>query len=474
LRGCLETEGFGFGFLTGGLTFCAMLPMRSIPFKVICLLGMSDEAYPRRTKPLGFDLIAREPKSGDRSRRKDDRYLFLEALLSARQRLYISYVGQSVQDNSVRPPSVLVSELLDYVEQGFDAPGKKILDQVISRHPLQAFSPEYFRKKKLFSYSEENFEAARRAADAPVELGPFISAALPEPGKEEKKVELGQLCGFFANPARFVINQRLGIYLGEEAGVLDEREPFQLSGLEKYQLEQDLLRRGLEKGSLQDFFPLIRASGQLPHGVPGELLYGQSRAAVEAFLRDLSAFKKGEILEPLEVNLRIGGFQLVGRLENIYAAGLLRFRYADVKPRDRLTLWIHHLVLNMTGAKGYPAKSWLIGKDLQCLYPPVSESEKILQVLLKIYWEGLGKPLHFFPGSSWIYTEALAKGKDEERALRAAGKEWLGDDYSHGESEDPYLQICFKNIDPLDEEFENLSREIFGQIVKCEEQTKRE
>ena len=475
LRGCLEAEGFGFGFLTGGLTFCAMLPMRSIPFKVICLLGMSDEAYPRRTKPLGFDLIAREPQPGDRSRRKDDRYLFLEALLSARQRLYISYVGQSVQDNSIRPPSVLVSELLDYVEQGFEAPGKEILDQVVSRHRLQAFSPEYFRKnEKLFSYSEENFEAARRAADAPIELGPFIATDLPEPGKEAKKIELGQLCRFFANPARFLVNQRLNIYLEEEAEVLDEREPFQLSGLEKYQLEQDLFGRALEKGSLRDFFPVIRASGQLPHGTPGELLYGQSRAGVEAFLRDLVAFTQGKILEPLEVDLRIGGFQLVGRLENIYAAGLLRFRYADVKPRDRLTLWIHHLVLNMTGAKDYPASSWLIGKDLQCVYPPVSESERILQGLLKVYWEGMGKPLHFFTRSSWIYAEALAKGKDEERALRAASKEWLGDDYSHGESEDPYLQICFRNKDPLDEEFENLSREIFGPIVKCEEQTKRE
>jgi exodeoxyribonuclease V gamma subunit len=91
-----------------------------------------------------------------------------------------------------------------------------------------------------------------------------------------------------------------------------------------------------------------------------------------------------------------------------------------------------------------------------------------------MYWEGMRNPLHFFPSSSWIYAEALAKGKDEERAMRAARKEWLGDDYSHGESEDPYFQVCFKNIDPLDEEFENLSREIFGSISECEEQTKRE
>jgi len=98
----LGEEGFGFGFLTGGLTFCALLPMRSIPFKVIGLIGMNDDAYPRQTQLLSFDLIARNPRPGDRSRRKDDRYLFLEAILSAREKLYISYIGQSIQDNSLR------------------------------------------------------------------------------------------------------------------------------------------------------------------------------------------------------------------------------------------------------------------------------------------------------------------------------------------------------------------------------------
>ena len=475
LRSCLETEGFGFGFLTGGLTFCAMLPMRSIPFKVICLIGMSDEAYPRRTKSLSFDLIAQEPQPGDRSRRKDDRYLFLEALLSARQRLYISYVGQSIQDNSIRPPSVLVSELLDYVEQGFESPGKEILEQFTFKHRLQAFSPEYFRKnEKLFSYSEDNFEAARSAADTSQKLESFIAAGLPEPPEEAKTIELGQLCRFLANPAKFLINRRLNIYLDEGDGVLEEHEPFQLSGLEKYQLEQDLFGRALEKGNLQDFFPIIRASGQLPHGTPGELLYDQSRAEVEAFLRDLLPYLEGKILQPLEVDLMIGGFRLVGRLENIYAAGLLRFRYASVKPRDRLNLWVHHLVLNMTGAKDYPDFSCLVGKDLECRYPSVAGSEKILQSLLQTYWEGMRKPLHFFPRSSWVFAEALAKGKDEERAMRAARKEWFADNYREGENSDPYFQVCFRNIDPLDDEFQNLSVEIFEPILNCQDEKKRD
>ncbi|MFP3869988.1 MAG: exodeoxyribonuclease V subunit gamma, partial [Syntrophobacteria bacterium] len=185
----LEREGFGYGFMSGGVTFCAMLPMRSIPFSIICLLGMNGGAYPRQSKPLGFDLLARDPRPGDRSRRNDDRYLFLEAILSAREKLYMSYVGQSIQDTTPMPPSVLVSELTDYIEQGFHIPGGKILDHIFRQHRLQAFSPAYFTGDgKLFSYSDQNLAAARRLVEARKPPEPFIAEGLSQPGEEWKSV----------------------------------------------------------------------------------------------------------------------------------------------------------------------------------------------------------------------------------------------------------------------------------------------
>ena len=126
LNQLLAEDRFGSGFITGGVTFCALKPMRSIPFKVICLIGMNDGAFPRTDRHLSFDLMAQKPRLGDRSLRADDRYLFLETLLSARERLHISYVGQSIRDNSEAPPSVLVSELLDYVAQAYELPGQDI------------------------------------------------------------------------------------------------------------------------------------------------------------------------------------------------------------------------------------------------------------------------------------------------------------------------------------------------------------
>ncbi|MFN2365060.1 MAG: exodeoxyribonuclease V subunit gamma, partial [Desulfurivibrionaceae bacterium] len=132
-----RSDSLTSGFLAGGITFCEMLPMRAVPFKVVCLLGMNAQAFPRPTIPPAFDLISANPRAGDRSRRKDDRYLFLESILSARQCLYLSYVGQSVRDGSSLPPSVLVSELIEYLAGRFEVEKERIM----TSHPLQPFSP---------------------------------------------------------------------------------------------------------------------------------------------------------------------------------------------------------------------------------------------------------------------------------------------------------------------------------------------
>jgi exodeoxyribonuclease V gamma subunit len=466
----LEKEGFGHGFLTGGVTFCAMLPMRSIPFRVICLLGMNDDSYPRQTKSLGFDLMAKNPRPGDRSRRNDDRYLFLEAVLSAREKLHISYVGQSIQDNSIRPPSVLVSELLDYIEEGFEVSGKEVLEHIVTKHRLQAFSPEYFRKKgMLVSYSRENFEAARRALDPDKEGKLFIERGLPEPPEEWKTVDINQLCRFFTNPARFLLTQRMGIYLEEEEALFDETEPFDLKGLERYQLEQELVEMGFEKRSLEDSFQAVKASGQLPHGVPGECFYRETCRGIESFLGRLASYREGALLEPLEVDLRLGKFRLVGRVESIYPNGLLHFRYANVKPSDRLQVWVHHLILNKVRNQAYPCNGILACKDFDCKYPPIKDCEALLKDLLEAYWQGLMGPIHFFPLSSWTYAEALAKGKEPEQALKSARNKWEGSDFNRGEIEDSYYQVCFEHADPLDGEFEELSKSIFDPLIECEE-----
>jgi len=451
--------------------------MRSIPFKIICLVGMNGDAYPRQVKPLGFDLMAKHPKPGDRSRRNDDRYLFLEAMLSVRQRLYISYVGQSIQDNSLIPPSVLVSELMDYIDQGFEIPGKSILDHVFTEHRLQAFSPEYFRTNdRLFSYSGQNRQAAQCILEARKTPVPFISRGLSDPEDEWKTVDLGGLCAFFGNPARFLVNKRLGIHLEERASALEEREAFDIKHLDKYLLEKDLVERRLSGDNLKAFFPLKRASGQLPHGTPGECIFEALSEGIERFAEKTGPYMQEAALEPLGVDMGISGFRLTGRIDAIYPQRLLRYRYARIKPGDRIKVWIHHLALNSLPADGYPRTSVLVGLDTNSKketvwtaweYLPVENGKEILGRLLAEYWAGLVRPLHFFPDSSWTYAHAvLEKNKPDEFALHNARKTWAKSDYNRGECEDPYYQLCFGNTDPIDSEFKRIAEEIFGALIE--------
>lgn len=473
----LEAESFGFGFITGGVTFCAMLPMRSIPFKVICLVGMDNDAYPREPTPLGFDLIAAHPRPGDRSRRKDDRYLFLEAMLSARNKFYVSYVGQSIRDNSLIPPSVLVSELMDYIEQGFEIPGKNILTQITTTHRLQAFSPEYFKdNQNLFSYSKENFEAAKSMLRTHRDPAPLITQGLSEPEEGWKTVELGELCSFFSNPIRFLIQKRLGIYLEEEDTVLEERERFELKGLEKYMLEQRLVKEALEGRDLGRHLTLTKASGRLPPGTPGEYTFEKLSRGAEHFAENIKHHIEAATLAPLDVNIHSGDFRITGRLEMIYPEQLIQYRYARVTPKDRIRIWICHLALNSIIADNYPRTSMLVGSAPQNTgepewaaweYPPVKNSEEILGTLVEKYWFGLKMPLHFFPKSSWAYSVAhLEKDKPPCDALQTARNTWAGNDYARGECEDAYYRLCFRNTDPLDLEFEKTAIEIFRPLLE--------
>jgi exodeoxyribonuclease V gamma subunit len=477
LERTLDQTGFGFGFMTGGVTFCAMLPMRSIPFRVICLLGMDGEAYPRQSKPLGFDYMARYPRRGDRSRRNDDRYLFLEAVLSAREKLYISYVGQSIQDNSPIPPSVLVSELVDYVEQGFEIPDRNLRDHLQTKHRLQAFSPEYFKNhEKYFTYSEETYEIAAAVLADRKEQARFLNSGLSEPDESWRKLDLHGLCAFYSSPTKFLLNKRLGVYLGEEPSFAEEREPFEVETLERYLLEDSMLRRRLQGRSLKEDFALAVASGRLPHGPVGQCIYETLSPGVERFAEDLLLLTGGDAIETQDFRIDVGGFSLTGSLDHVFREKMIRYHYARLKGKDVVVSWIHHLVLNCATAEGHPRRTLLAGlagknargrKRVLYEYAPVEKGEEILEGLLKRYWEGLREPLHFFPELSWPYAEAcLAKKKPREGALEQARKAWEGTEWSRGESKDPYHRLCFGRKDPIDSAFEEIAVEIFGPLLK--------
>jgi exodeoxyribonuclease V gamma subunit len=449
----------GFGFLTGEVTFCAMLPMRSIPFRVVCLIGMNDSVFPRQSRPPGFDLIASHMQPGDRSLRDEDRYLFLECLLSARQYLYLSYVGQSIKDNAVIPPSVLVSELLDAVEAGFSLEGGSAEGRLVIRHRLQPFSRSYFDgKSELFSYSSENYKALMEANQSSREQSAFFSRPLAEPPAEMRQVTLAQLVRFFGNPARYLLENRLEIRLSDAAVPLEEREPFSVEGLEAYGLNQALLEKCLCGESVEDLLAVTRCRGILPPARHGDAVFAAAVAEVTKLVTKIEKETCGSpCLEPFAFDQALGSFRLSGKLDGIRRDSKVSYRCAKLKAKDQIRCWIEHLVLNAFAPPGYPRESVLIMTDGARLFEPVEEAAAILTALLDAYWEGLRLPLRFFPTTS---LEFAASG-----SLGSARGKWESG-FFPGEEDDPHFRLCFgQEEDPLGGDFQELARGLLGPLV---------
>jgi exodeoxyribonuclease V gamma subunit len=231
-----------YGFLAGGVTFCELVPMRSIPFRVVALLGMGDDAFPRTHEPLGFDLSAASPRPGDRSIRDEDRHLFLEALVSARDHVIVTYPGRSLRDGSPCAPSVVVDELLEEIARLTGAPtgDRDERSRLVTPHPLHAFSPRYFDASDdaVFSFSASD----RKGAEALLEARsrrqaggagrPFVEEPLPASGTTgPREIAIDDLVRFFEHPVRAFLQRRLGLYLREDAPALDDREPLELDAL---------------------------------------------------------------------------------------------------------------------------------------------------------------------------------------------------------------------------------------------------
>lgn len=486
------------GFLTGRVTFGALKPMRSIPFRIICLLGLNDSAFPRSDPRLGFDLMAESPRLGDQSKREDDRYLFLETLLSARDRLHLSYVGQSIRDNSVAPPSVLVSELLDYIDQGCQPPDENAAGvrserprpsrQILRRHRLQAFSAEYFKPgTELFSYSEENLRAGE-ALRQPGPLPPFVAGSLPEPDPAWRTIALDDLAGFFGHPARFFLRHRLDLRRPESATELPEREPMDLEGLERFQFKSELLTRRLSGEDLPSLQPVFLASGRLPLGRQGELMYRELAGSVEALAASLAPFQPNHRIPAPELDLSLDDFRITGRFEHVTPAGLLQYRPGKLQPKLRVQAWVCHLAWCALAPSGLPHASVLVGEHgtddvpTALRFKPVeaATARALLQTLLKLYWGGLAKPLPFFPQASLEFAQAERPDADnadanadparrECRALEKAQIAWEGSDYRRGESLDPDFQICFRGRDPIDAEFIAVARAVGAPLLEQEE-----
>lgn len=443
-------------FLAGSVTFCAMVPMRAIPFDVVCLLGLDDRSFPRARRPPSFDRVAEERRPGDRSPRDDDRWLFLEAILSARRRLILSHVGRGIRDNNEIPPSVVVSELLDYVRRGFGNPG------VVTRHPLQPFSREYFqpgRPAGLVSYSDDLCRASRRRDGERAAGRPLLSTALPPPAAITlERVPLASLLRFFELPTSWLLRERLRIRLEAATPSAASREPFVLDRLDDYRLREALLALHGRVDDPAELLALLRAQGALPHGAAAAIALDRACAAVADFAERVATARAGE-RPPLPIEVVAGPVRIAGELRGLTPRGLVDHRLAKPKARDAVSLWLRHLLLNASAPPGIEARSLWLGLEDSFGFAPLADAPALLAALGELFVRGQRELVPLFPQASLAFVEK-GEGKARER--------WDGNEYVGipGEGDDPYHALAWRDLDPLDSpDFEALADAVMGPLV---------
>jgi exodeoxyribonuclease V gamma subunit len=471
------------GFLMGGVTFCSMVPLRTIPFRVVCMIGLGDRQFPRSEQSTDFDLIAHGPESrriGDRSRRSEDRYLFLEAILSARERLIMTYTGQSIRDNAPLPPSVLVSELCDYLAAS-TAPGvarENALAGTIVRHPLQAFSRRYFdgSDPHLFSYAAHYLEGAASQAESAVTAPEFFPHPLPREPRQDP-LAVGDLVRFYQNPTAYLLNRRLELFLREKDLDVPDREPQELSPLDKYTAGHELLELLLAGVHPRDAEPIIRATGGLPLGGPGDVDFLEIVASADGIAKRVLEARRGTASPPISIeHVLPSGQKLIGNLPESRGAGLLEYQFSRVRAKHLLGMWIRHLLYCWLGPSGASAESSLIGRELSGdgvahhRFTAVPDPARQLGALVARYHEGQDLPLWLFPTTSLAYAEAQRKKAKPGMDLKATlDREWQTE-----VKREPHLTRVYgsgallSELDPAATgrtSFEELALDVFGPLL---------
>lgn len=471
----LEDEGPAQRFLAGRVNFCTFMPMRSIPFRVVCLLGMNDGDYPRSRPPLDFDLMGQrgQYRPGDRSRREDDRYLFLEALLSAREHLHVSWVGRNIRDNETLPPSVLVSQLRDHIDHGWqltselkDSGIQKPTDWLTLSHPLQGFSPAYDNQGEYFTYTGEWDPEAEVPAET--DQAPLPAPQLAQP----ELLQLSDLVRFLRAAPDHFLRERLKLRFDEESEALEEHEPFQVGGLESYALANQLLESVRQANSnkvaesIEKTGERLLRSGQLPVGEFGELnLESANRQALTAAERWQKYIQqRPEPAPALEIQIEFSFGEQSLRLEDWVSdlrqdeSGKSLVRLAlkggpmskDGTPRYNRMLsdWVIHLAVC---AQGHALTSRILAFDVEYAFPPLSPdtARDHLQALLDGWLAGLCQPLPLPVRTVFYWLDKHAADEPEAEQLEP---EYEGNPRKTGEVDfggNTALKRCFPDTQSL-------------------------
>jgi len=477
-------------FLAGGVTFCGLVPLRAVPFRVVCLLGMDDDVFPRQERNRAFNLIRRFPRLGDRSRRADDRLLFLQALLAAGNVFYVSYTGQDVRSGERMEPATVLAELLDFVDACHLPAAVDARERLVTEQPMQPFSPRYFERtpsegaeSRVFTFRGAWRTGTLALADERTEAPVFVDdGSAPEPAMEE--LELDALARFWSHPPRHFFRDVLRLDLEAASATLDDEEPRGLDSLTAHWLRRELFERALEGAAIGDTPDVwMRAQGVLPPPPLDLGPYSKLAAEVEALLglwrRWHGEAERGETLE-VDVTLPCG-VRLTGWLEDVRPDGLRRIHVGRLRVVRQLADWIELLALRASGHDGELRCAGLTRQGaVEVLGASVTAdaAREHLDALVRGYLEGQRRPLCFLPDLGGKFVDRVARGKPsadgrsfEQRALDDCNGYLAHDHQDAWEMRDAYFPYVapppsYLGDDPASSEFCRWAERVCGPLIE--------
>ncbi|WP_305094516.1 exodeoxyribonuclease V subunit gamma [Prescottella sp. R16] len=436
LRSRLAGRPGRINFRTGDLTVCTMVPMRSVPHRVVVLLGLDDDVFPRGSGIDGDDILSREPRVGERDPRSEDRQLLLDAIMSATERVLLLHTGADPVGGTTRPPAVPLAEIRDVlaVMTGAD---------VVQRHTLQPFDARNFDPVSPRSFDVAALAGARAAQQPPTPPAPFLPEPLPVQDREkgDGAVALADLIAFLEHPVQGFLRQRLGIRVPELDEDAADALDLELDPLAKWGIGDRMLTARLAGVDPDAFRAAEWRRGTLPPAKLGEAALGDIEWTVDALARAAAPIHAAPA-ETFDIDVDLGdGRRLVGTVDGLHGDVIARTTFSRLAAKHRIGAWVRLLAVAATGRYEQPtavttgrgrgrspvARSTLVAPD---------NAVQVLRRLVDLREQGLQQPLAVGPGATAAYAETRFRGRSVELALAAAEKAWGGD---YGDGKDRHI-----------------------------------
>ncbi len=476
----LARDAASSGFLRRGVTLTELVPLRSVPFRIVCLAGMSEERFPRTDDRPGYDLTRRHQRRGDRNKRRDDRHSFLQSLLCARERLLITYSPRVPARHGRAAPSPIVLELQEAAARYYAQQEGEPIE--IDRHPLQAFDAGYFDGTgPLHSFSKHNASLCEALLEPKRERSPVVlSAQSTEPVTQLSAAELRR---WLWHPVREFVQRRLATRL-EASELYEPSRPLtDIEPLQRFIVGERVLGLNRERVSLAEH---LAASPEFPDGNWGLLQREKLQRevdSIEAEHRRLqSASSADATLVRLQsassadqtlVAIRLGVLRLEGRLDGAQQTERLLTRFAKPGRAPELEVWIEHLLMN-AGPAELPKRTVLVLRGDEPLaaqvtvvrFSPVPDAREKLQALTELCLLSQGEPAPLYPTASWALADRERQGKD-----LAVGFRQLGDFLSKAAANhDPYLALGWNPEQLNDTDWREhclaVARTVYGPLIE--------